>query len=256
MRGLLAVFRREFTLYFITPIAYIVLAAFLTITGFIFYGELVQFVEYARASPAGTGEGAVNVNMQLVTPFFFNMAFVGLFMFPLLTMRLLAEERRQGTMELLLTYPVTDLEVVLGKYLAAVALYGLMLAGTFWTVGTLFRFGNPDPGPIVAGYLGMFLYGASLISLGLMLSALTENQIVASILSFVTFLALWLLHWASTLVPGLLSDVLRYVSVVDHFQAMSQGIVDTKDLIFFLSTIAFGIWVALQSVAAQRWSGE
>jgi ABC-2 type transport system permease protein len=256
VRGLLAVFRREFTLYFITPIAYIVLAAFLAITGFIFYGELVQFVEYARATASVPDEGTVSVNVQLVTPFLFNMAFIGLFMIPLLTMRLLAEERRQGTMELLLTYPITDLEVVLGKYLAAVALYALMLAGTFWTVGVLFRFGNPDPGPIVAGYLGMFLYGAALISLGLMLSALTENQIVAAILSFLTFLALWLLHWASTLLSGFLSDVLRYVSIVDHFQAMSQGIVDTKDLVFFASLIAFGIYVALQSVAAQRWSGE
>jgi len=256
MRGLLAVFRREFELYFVTPIGYVVLTAFLVITGFIFYGDLVQFVEFARSSPPGAEPGSVNVNTQLVVPFFFSVSFVGLFLIPLITMRLIAEERRQGTLELLLTYPLTDFQVVFGKYLAAVALFALMLAGSLWTVGTLFRYGNPDPGPILAGYLGVFLYGSAFIAIGLMLSALTENQIVAAILSFAVFLGLWILQWASTLASGSLATVLSYVSVVDHFQAMSQGIVDTKDVVFFLSTIAFGLYVALQSVAAQRWSGE
>lgn len=254
MRGLLAVFRREFILYFITPIAWIVLATFLLITGFTFYGDVIQFVEYARRA-AGMEETTVDVNVQLITPFLFTVAFVGLFMIPLMTMRLLAEERRQGTMELLLTYPITDFQVVFGKYLAAVSLFALMLAGNFWAVGSLFRFGSPDPGPVVAGYLGVFLYGASFIAIGLMLSSLTENQIVAAVLSFLAFLALWMLHWASTLVSGPLSDALRYASIVDHFQAMTQGVVDTRDIVFFLTVIFFGLFVALQSVAAQRWRG-
>jgi ABC-2 type transport system permease protein len=155
MRGMLAVFRREFNLYFITPIAYIVLAAFLLITGFVFYGDLALFVDYARKT-AGMEETAVDVNSQLITPFFFRLSFIAVFMLPLVTMRLIAEERRQGTMELLLTYPVTDLQVVLGKFLAALSLWGLMLLGNVWTVGSLFSFGAPDPGPVVSGYIGLF----------------------------------------------------------------------------------------------------
>jgi ABC-2 type transport system permease protein len=255
MKALGAIFRREFSLYFVSPIAYVVLGVFLFAVGLVFYGSLLEFVEFARRTSGNFDGTAVDVNAQLVIPYLFNLAFVGLFLLPLLTMRLLAEERRQGTMELLLTYPVTDLQVVLGKYLAALALYALMLAGSTWTVGVLLRYGNPDPAPIVCGYLGVFLYGAAFISLGLMLSSLTENQIVAAALSFVLFLLLWMLHWASTLVGGGLSDALRYLSVVDHFQAMSQGILDTRDLVFFLSVIFFGLYVALQAVAAQRWSG-
>jgi ABC-2 type transport system permease protein len=255
VRGLLAVFRREFTLYFITPIAWIVLGSFLLITGIIFYGELLRFVDYSRRT-AGMDETGVDVNLQLLTPFFFTLAFVGLFMIPLLTMRLLAEERRQGTLELLLTYPLTDFQVVFGKYLAAMALFVLMLAGNFWTLGAVFRFGSPDPGPVISGYLGVFLYGAAFIALGLMLSSLTENQIVAAVLSFGLFLALWFLQWASTVTAGAMSEVLRHASIVEHFQAMSQGIVDTKDVIYFLTVIFFGLFVALQAVAAQRWRGN
>lgn len=256
MKALWAIFRREFVLYFTSPIAYVVLGVFLLTVGSIFYGELVEFVEYARRTSGNFDGTAVNVNTQLVIPYFFNLAFVGLFLLPLLTMRLLAEERRQGTMELLLTYPVSDLQVILGKYLAALALFALMLAGSLWTVGILFRYGNPDAAPILCGYLGAFLYGASFIALGLMLSALTENQIVAAALSYVLFLFLWILHWLSTLTGGVLSDLLRYVSVVDHFQGMSQGILDTRDLVYFLSVIFLGLYVALQSLAARRWSGD
>ena len=109
---------------------------------------------------------------------------------------------------------------------------------------------------MLAGYIGVFLYGSTFIALGLMLSSLTENQIVAAVLSFGVFLALWLLHWASSVTEGLVSDVLRHASVVEHFQAMSQGIVDTKDLVYFLTAIFFGLFVALQAVAAQRWRGN
>lgn len=252
----MAVFRRELALYFISPIAYIILSSFLLVIGFVYYGQLIEFVEYVRRSGGAYSGATIDVNEQLMTSYFFNLAFVGLFMFPLITMRLLAEDRRQGTMELLLTYPITDLEVVLGKYLAALALFAMMLAGAFWTTAVLIRYGNPDIGPILSGYAGVFLYGASFLSLGLMMSSLTENQIVAAALSFVLFLLLWLLHWGSTLTTGVWSEVLLYVSVVDHFQAMTQGIVDTLDLVFFGSVIFFGLYVSLQSVASQRWSGD
>lgn len=257
MRPLLAIFRREFTLYFVSPIGYIVLIVFLLVTGFNFSAGLVQFAAFARASNQGLAEGTpVNVNLQLLNPLFFNMAFTVLFVVPLLTMRLFAEERRQGSLELLLTYPVSDLEVVLGKYLAALALYGLMLAGTLWSVVALFSLGSPDPGPVVSGYLGLFLYGAALISIGMMLSALTENQIVAGVLTFFVYLVLWLLNGVATTLPRATAAVVNFISVTDHFQALSQGVVDSADLIYFASLIAFGLYLSLTIVAAQRWSGD
>lgn len=257
MRALSALFQREFRLYFISPIAAIVLVVFQLVTSFNFYFGLQQFVAYARSAAQQLGEGpAVHVNQQFITPLFFNMAFTALFLLPLLTMRLFSEERKQGSMELLLTYPVSDLQVVLGKYLAALALYALMLASTAWAFMALFRFGTPDPGPVVTGFLGLFLYGAALLALGLMLSALTENQIVAGALTFFLYLILWLLGGAASVVAGIPGSVMGWVSLVDHFQALSQGVVDSADLVYFAALIGFGLYMSLQVVAAQRWSGD
>jgi ABC-2 type transport system permease protein len=257
MRGLLALFRREFSLYFISPVGYVILSLFLFAVGLTWYGSLTQFVEFARRAGAGLGSSTeVDLHRQLMAPFFFNLSVVGVFLLPLLTMRLVAEERRQGSMELLLTWPLSDLQVVLGKYLAAVAFWALMLAGTLWTWGILIRFGNPDPGPIAAGYLGIFLYGAALIALGLMLSSLTENQVVAAMLSFALFLNLWMFQWASSVTTGWVSVFFDSASVITRFKPMTLGVVDTRDVVFFLTVIVFGVAVAHQTLAARRWSGS
>jgi ABC-2 type transport system permease protein len=257
MRATLALLRREFQLYFISPVGYVVLAVFFFATALTWYGSLLNFVETARRAGAGLGaETPIDMHARLMTPYFFNLSFMGLFLLPLLTMRLMAEERRQGSVELLLTYPITDLQVILGKYLAAVAFYGLMILGTAWTVVVLVLFGNPDPGPILAGYLGVFLYGAALIALGLMLSSLTENQIVAAVLSFVLFLLLWILQWGATVTTGFVARFLDYASVVGHFKPLSQGVVDTRDIVFFLTLAVFGLSVAHQALTARRWNGD
>lgn len=257
MRALSAIFLRELRLYFISPIAPIVLVVFQLVTSFNFYFGLQQFITFSRNASQQLGEGpVVHVNQQFITPLFFNMAFTALFLLPLLTMRLFSEERKQGSMELLLTYPVSDLQVVLGKYLAALALYALMLFSTAWSMGALFQFGSPDPGPVFTGYLGLFLYGGALLALGLMLSALTENQIVAGALTFFLYLVLWLLGGAASAIRGTASRVIEWVALVDHFQALSQGIVDSADLIYFACLIVFGLFMSLQFVAAQRWSGD
>lgn len=258
MRALGALIRREFRLYFVSPIGWVVLALFFIAVGLNFYGSLMNFVAYSRQAGAGLGADgpAVDVNTQLMTPFFFNLAITGFLLLPLLTMRLMAEERRQGTIELLLTYPVSDLQVVLGKYLAALAFYAVMLLGTLWTVGVVVRFGQPDPAPLVAGYLGVFLYGGAFLSLGLMLSALTENQIVAGALALVLFLLLWMFSWAASVTRGVAAEIFGALSVVDRFKPMSQGVVDSHDVIFFVSLIAFGIFIAHEALSARRWKGE
>lgn len=256
MRGFLALLKREISLYFIPPVGYVVLSLFLFSVSLTWYGALTRFVEFARQSGAGLGSGTpIDLHVQLMTPWFFNLAIIAVFLLPLLTMRLMSEERRQGSIELLLTWPLTDFEVVMAKYLAALSFWGLMLLGTSWTTLALFRLGNPDLGPVLAGYLGLFLYGGALIALGLMISTLTENQIVAAMISFVLFILLWSFEPLSLATEGWLSTALAAAAVLIHLKPMTQGVVDLKDVIFFVTLAGFGIGVAHQSLAARRWSG-
>ena len=257
MRGFAALLKRELSLYFIPPVGYVVLSLFLFSVGLTWYGALTRFVEYARQAGAGLGsETPIDLHVQLMTPWFFNLAIIAVFLLPLLTMRLMAEERRQGTIELLLTWPLTDFQVVMAKYLAALSFWGLMLLATTWTTLVLFRLGNPDPGPMLAGYLGVFLYGGALIALGLMISTLTENQIVAAMISFVLFILLWSLEPLSLATEGWLSTILASAAVLLHLKPMTQGVVDLKDVLFFVTLAFFGIGVAHQSLAARRWAGN
>ncbi|HEX7877790.1 MAG TPA: ABC transporter permease [Candidatus Eisenbacteria bacterium] len=257
MRGFTALLKRELSLYFIPPVGYVVLSLFLFSVGLTWYGALTRFVEYARQAGAGLGsQNPVDLHLQLMTPWFFNLAIIAVFLLPLLTMRLMAEERRQGSIELLLTWPLSDFQVVMAKYLAALAFWGLMLLATAWTTLVLFRLGNPDPGPMLAGYLGVFLYGGALIALGLMVSSLTENQIVAAMVSFVLFFLLWSFEPLSVATTGWFSAFLAGAAVLMHLKPMTQGVVDMKDVLFFLTVAGFGIGVAHQALAARRWSGS
>lgn len=249
MRSLLLIARREFTAYWTSPIAYVVLAVFLMLSGLFFSGELSRFDSLVR----NAGGGGVDVNQQLIRSYLYTVSVMVLFLLPLLTMRLLAEERRQGTLEILLTTPVTEWALVLGKYLAALALFVIMLLGPAAHVALLFLLGNPDPGPVFTGFLGLFLTGAVYLAAGLFLSAVTQNQVVAAAVSFSFFLLLWLCQWLGSLTSGVLSEVLRYVSLAGHFDNFGRGVLDTADLVFFLSWIAAGLYAATQAVLATRW---
>lgn len=157
-----------------------------------------------------------------------------------------------GTIELLLTSPVTDTQVVLGKYLASLALLGLLLACTFFLPLYVMLYGNPDPGPIVAGYLGLLLLGASILAIGIFLSSLTSNQLVAAITSIVTVFLLWLIGFASQ-APGRLGKVFGYLSLMEHYQDFMRGILATTHVVYYLSVITACLYLTVKSVESARW---
>ena len=236
MRNAIAIARRELGAYFASPIAYVVSAAMLTLFGYFFYLSLVLGKQASLRSLFG---GSIII--------------VLIFIMPLLTMRLLAEEQRSGTIELLLTSPVQDWEVVVGKYLAALGLYMLMLVPTLYYPVVLEIFGTPDWGPILTIYFGLILLGGALASLGTFTSALTSNQIVAAVLGVGLILILWLLPAASGLVGQPLSGILQYLGLSTHFADFTKGVVDTKDIIYYVSVIAGALFLATRAVETRRW---
>jgi ABC-2 type transport system permease protein len=197
----------------------------------------------------------LSINEYLIRPLFHNMAVVALFVAPMLTMRLFAEEKRQGTMELLATSPVSDLQVVMGKFLAAAGLYALMiLAGLLNVAGVwIYASSPPEWKPVLTGALGIFLLGCCFLAMGTFVSTLTKNQIVAGILSFCLFLGMWTLGWADDPMGGAVSKVVAYLGVTTHLEDLVKGVVDLKDLVFYLSVVTFGLFLAHQSVESQRW---
>lgn len=249
MRSFLLVARREFAAYWTSPIAYVVISMYLILSGIFFFGELTRFLNMVQA---GGGAG-VDVNQQLIRPYLYSVSVMLLFLLPLVTMRLVAEERRQGTLEVLLTTPALESSLVLGKYAAALALLLVMLLGSVIHVGILFFFGSPDTAPVITGFLGLVLTGGVYLALGLFFSSVTQNQVVAAAISFSVFLVLWLFQWLGGLARGTLGEVLQYASLASHFDNFGRGVLSTADLTFYLSWIAAGVYAAVQSVLATRW---
>jgi ABC-2 type transport system permease protein len=184
-----------------------------------------------------------------------NMAVVALFVLPMLTMRLYAEERRQGTIELLATSPITDWQIVIGKFLGALALYALMIVTTLLNVSLLWVFASSPPEwkPVLTGALALLLVGASFIALGLFLSTLTRNQIIAGILGFGLALVFWIFSWFDQPTASAWQKVVAYLGITNHMEDMAKGVVDLKDVVFYLSFVGFGLFLAEQSVESQRW---
>ncbi len=249
MRSLYLITRREFIAYWTSPVAYAVMTVFLVLSGIFFFGQLSEFVSLSTRS-GGVG---VDVNQQLVRPYLYSLSVMILFLLPLVSMRLVAEEVRQGTLELLLTTPVRESVIILGKYLASLGLLVVMLLGAAIHTAILFAFGNPEWGPLLTGFLGLFLCGAAYLAMGLFLSTLTQNQVVAAAASFAVFLSFWLFHWLGRVTTGGFSEFLQYVAFVEHFDSFGKGVLDTTDFIFFLSLIFLGVYAAAQSVLSRRW---
>lgn len=192
---------------------------------------------------------------MLIGPTFMNTTVIMLLVFPLITMRTYSEEKRSGTIELLLTSPVTDLEIILGKFFGAMLLYVAMLSVTLIHMAVLFAFGNPEWKPIATGYLGLLLMGGCFLSLGLFISSLTKNQIVAAMATFAVFLLLWIINWLSGAVGPTGQAIMQALSITEHFDDFSKGIIDTKHVVYYLSFIAFGLFLTMKSVDSERWRG-
>ena len=254
MRNIAAIAQRELNAYFASPIAYVLIGFFALLFGWFFYVPLAYFVQQSGQAGMNPTQ-AMNINQMLVGPTLMNTTVIMLFLFPLITMRTYSEEKRSGTIELLLTSPVTDVEIILGKFFGAMLLYGAMLLVTMIHIGILFIFGDPEWKPIATGYLGLLMMGGCFLSMGLFISSLTKNQIVAAMATFAVFLMLWVISWISTFVGPTMQAVLQYLSLTDHFDDFSRGIIDTKHVLYYLSLITFGLFLTAKSVDTERWRG-
>lgn len=255
MGNILAIAQKELRSYFASPIAWVILGLFALLFGFFFYTFLVLFVRQSMQMGQMGGPQAVNVNLYMIRPLLQNASVIILFVLPMITMRTYAEEKRSGTIELLLTSPVTDVQIIVGKFLGALALYAAMLVVTALYVALLFRYGDPEWRPIVSGYLGLFLLGACFISIGLLVSSMTRNQIVAGMATFGVFLMLWVIGWIGDFAGPTTRTIVSYLSITEHFDDFSKGVIDTKHVIYYLSFITFGLFLTAKAVDSERWRG-
>src|SRR4029453_3484685 len=237
----------EIRSYFASPIAYILIGFFSLLFGWFFYVYLMAFVQQSEQMMQFGGGAGTNVNQMMIRGLFQNTAVIILFVMPIITMRTYSEEKRSGTIELLLTSPVTDLEIILGKFIGALGLYAAMLLVTMLYILVLFKVGNPEWRPIIAGYVGLLLMGGCFLSTGLFISSLTKNQIVAGFLTFATFLMLWIINWIGESSGPPTRDLVNSLSITEHFDDFSRGIIDTKHGVYYLSFITFGLFLTAKS---------
>ena len=239
------IFKKELRSYFSSLIAYVVLTVFLLISGYYFYTNLTLFITWGGAS----------VQEGLWQYLFHDIRYMLAFTIPLLTMRLFAEEKKLGTIELLFTFPFKDLDILLGKLLACLAVFSLMLGLTVLYPVLLAIVYEVEIGPLAASYLGMFLLGSAFISCGIMVSSLTENQIVAALVTAGIIVAFWFIDWNEAAASPAVANVLHHFSFFEHFYNFARGVIDTKDVIYFVLFIFFFLFLTLRSLESRRWRG-
>ncbi len=237
MRIIYSIARKELMIYFASPIAYVVAGVFLALTGVFFIDSIDR--PFAEAAVRGL----------LLNSVFFLMTLLP----PILTMRLLAEEQKLGTIELLLTAPVRDYEVIIGKYLASLAILSVTILCTLFYVGILYKFSSPDLGPIFSGYLGFLIYGAACLSIGMLASSLTANQIVAAVVGFGIILLFTVIDRVSTVLSGMVATILAQLSLTTHFDAFSRGVIATNDITYYLILTFVFLFLATRSLESRRW---
>jgi ABC-2 type transport system permease protein len=250
MRSIYAIYRKEMGHYFVSPVAYVVVAIFLFLSARFFSLYLADVMEQSFGGPE-----AADGPSQIFRAFLGLVALLNLFLMPLLTMGTFSEERKRGTMELLMTSPISELDIVLGKYLASFTLFAVMLLPTASLFVVLWFHTDPRPplSMLLAGYLGILLFGGCLLALGTFLSSLTENQIIAFALTFGSFLLLWAIDFGSRGAAGPVGLVVAYLSVINHYEDFTQGIIDTSGLIYYASFIVLFIFLTVRSVDSMRW---
>ncbi len=235
LRKVLAIARKDFGHYFVSPIGYVVLSVFFFVVGYFFY--LIAVSPYPVAS---------------MTPIFQNAVILLLFLTPMITMKLWSEEEKSQTVELLRTSPVTLWEVVLGKYLAVCSFAVAMISSTFLYLLVILYAGNPDPGVLFANYLGFALVGMAFFSLGLLASTFSENQIVAAVSAYGILLMLWIIGAASQSVQGPIGAIFQYLSLFDHIEDFMRGVIDVSHLVYFGSLIFIGLFLSVKLLEGKR----
>ncbi len=235
MRNVPALTWREINSAFFSPLAYVVLTIFLLFSGFFFY--LIT---------STSGEASMAALIGIIS-------FLFLVATPFLTMRLISEEYRSGTIEMLMTAPVTDVEVIMGKFLGALAFFAFMLVPTFGYVVILAVLGDPDMGPIVSAYLGLFLMGCNFIALGLFCSALTQNQIIAGVMALVMLLIIWVMGAVGEYMTGPFAPILEYVGTLQHLRSFSMGRIAFRDAFYFVTMTCFWLFLSVRVLESRRW---
>ncbi len=244
---------KDFRTYFTSPIAYVIIAIFLLIMGWMFFWNLSHFNQQALQYQSFKMGKGMSITDGIIRPLYGNMNVIFLFLVPFITMRLFAEERKLQTIQLLLTSPVKLSEMVIGKFLSSFLLVSTMLALTVVYPIVLYIYGNLDVGPVVTSYLGTLLLFSCYLAVGVLCSSMTENQILAGAMTFGGCLFLWLINWASQSAGPVYSDILDYLSLIQHYNNFSQGIIQTSDVIFYLSFVATGLFLTHRVLDSYRW---
>ena len=261
MRNIFAIIKKELYSYFFSPIIWVVFSVFLLIEGWMFFtlvgrfsAEYAYFMQQRAMNPA---MGAMfNVNARIIAPLLGNTSVVLLLLMPTLTMRLLAEEHDNGTMELLLTRPVTVTQLVLGKYLASLIVLGLMMTCTLLYPLILSIYGTMDMGPLYSSYMVTFAVGASFLAFGLFASACTTSQIIAAIVGFGGNLFFWMISWASGAIGDewrTMSKIIDHLSIPGHFENGIKGVFSSVDVVYYVSFVAFFLFMTHRVIDSTRW---
>ena len=256
MRNAFTIAGKELRSYFVSPIAYVVLTGFLLLGGWFFFNLLARFsfllsIYSAMRNPEA--QMRLNLNDFVIAPLLHNLSVVLVILVPVITMRSFAEEKRSGTYELLMTSPLSITEIVAGKFLGALGFLIVMIGLTGIYPLILLMYGNPEMGVIAAGYLGLLLLAIAFLTVGLLTSSFTENQIIAAVSCLVLLLLLYVISWPAETAGPVLGAVLKYVSLTEHFGEMVKGILDTKDLVYFGSVILLALFLTQRSVESVRW---
>ena len=253
MRNTLLICQKELKSYFASPIAYLLMAFFALIFGFGFYTATRDMVRFSFQAQMMGQQQSMNVNEQIIRPLLGFASTIALFLIPMITMRTIAEEKRTGTIELLLTSPIRDIEIILGKWLGAMLLYLCVLGMSALNIAMLFAWGKPDLKPVLIAYLGLILQGGCLLAIGVFISSTTRNQIIAGGVTVFVCLFLWLLSWFTAFDSSAMAKVINYLSIVTHFENFSKGVLDTKDVVFYLSMIFFSLFITSRAMESLRW---
>ena len=254
MKNTWIIAKRDLGSFFNSPIFYVVTTVFLVVYSYIFINILsffsMQSIQSGQFQQMGM---ALNINEMVIEPSFQNMAVILLLIIPIVTMRSFAEEKKSKTFRLLLSSPVQLKEIILGKFLACMIVIMLMVFLSSYSIGFLFAIGEPDLGPILTGYLGILLMASCYVSVGVFASSLTENQIVAAVITFGFSLFMWVIGWGAQAADSATGQVLQYLSIIEHMDRFLKGMVDTSDLAYYFSFIIFGLFLCHRVLDSNRW---
>ncbi len=253
MKNIWLICTRELKSYYTTWIAYSLLARVAIVFGYFFYIAVAIFSTRSMQMAMGGGQMPMDVNDWVIRPLLMNISVISLFLIPMIAMRLFAEEKNSGTIELLLTSPVRDMEIVLGKWLGGVLFYCCFLAISVLSLGFLFFYGQPDVKPVLLGFAGLLLQGGALLAVCTFISSLTKNQIIAADAGFTVCLLLWVFDWVSAYDTAVWAKVMSYLSLSTHFEQFAKGVLDSKDLIYYFSMIFLWLFLTTRSIESLRW---